>query len=217
MSGTESGMEALRTGQTATVRFRFMVRERGVRASRARVCVFLEFASKRNEGTGFLRLRGVAMSCAKRGRFENVIYDSDGWGYKSTAGPLLAHLNHRVLLCTTANRCSSFFNMSFVSLYIAAATIVVVDPFTAPSSPHASDDCRTRHAVLHLKQPCRQGFDGCDGRERRGSPASPIHRSTNACVLLSPCACSTTASTWCSAARSSSAKGVPRASERSGG
>lgn len=27
MSGTESGMEALRTGQTATVRFRFMVRK----------------------------------------------------------------------------------------------------------------------------------------------------------------------------------------------
>lgn len=39
MSGTESGMEALRTGQTATVRFRFMVRERGVPVSRVLVCV----------------------------------------------------------------------------------------------------------------------------------------------------------------------------------
>lgn len=37
MSGTESGMEALRTGQTATVRFRFMVRGGGVGVGSPRV------------------------------------------------------------------------------------------------------------------------------------------------------------------------------------
>lgn len=35
MSGTESGMEALRTGQTATVRFRFMVRAAALTLSEA--------------------------------------------------------------------------------------------------------------------------------------------------------------------------------------
>lgn len=91
MSGTESGMEALRTGQTATVRFRFMVRKgrqavRGVVLFSVRLW-FPSVAASQQESTSpclLRRLEYVWRSVRVGEHFSE--FDVKGWASRSPCG-----------------------------------------------------------------------------------------------------------------------------------